>query len=251
MIILCWVVFEISTYQYLHTNLNNSLIYILDVTMLTNNIHRTDKTWSRKQSKQGIICYERKIPKTYYMEYRANTALNTPFEKVVDLIKDISAYPEWMHNCIEAKELEGKDDFRKLIYYAQGTPMDKWTSDIILSATTLADLKSEKIIITLNSLDDHPYKHPNLKVRARRFRMPGFKGCWRLAALSKTSTMVSFTVQANPEKTFRENLINTLMQNICFNSLQGLYRMTETKQQSSNKTTTSNTLINELLHNYK
>lgn len=219
--------------------------------MLSNNIHDTEKTWSRKQCKQGVICYERKLNKTYYMEYRANTALNATFKKVVDLLRDISSYPEWVHNCIEARELEGKDDFRKVIYYAQGTSMEKWSSDIILSAITLADLQNEKIIISLNSIDDHPYKHPDLKVRARRFRMPGFKGCWRLTALSKTSTMVSFTVQANPERPIRETLINNLMQNICFNSLQGLHRMTETKQRSIGETNALNTQSNELLHNYK
>ncbi|MEJ2609112.1 MAG: SRPBCC family protein [Candidatus Thiodiazotropha sp.] len=239
--------FEISTYQGLYTN----LIYTLEVTMLSNNIHDTDKRWSKKQSKHGIIYYERKLNKTSYMEYRANAVLHATFEKVIDLLKDISGYPEWMHNCIESKELEGKDDFRKIIYYAQGTSMEKWSSDVVLSATTLADFQNKKLIITLSSIDNHPYKHPNLKVRARRFRMPGFKGWWKLSSLSNTSTMVSFTVQANPERPIRKSLINSLTKNFCFNSLQGLQHIIETKQPSKNKTSTSNTLINELPQNYK
>ncbi|MES9979636.1 MAG: hypothetical protein ABW107_12910, partial [Candidatus Thiodiazotropha sp. 6PLUC5] len=159
--------------------------------LLLNNIHNIDRAWSRKKSNKSVVCYERKLIKTYFMEYRANTLLNATYAKVVDVLKNISAYPEWMYNCTEAMELEAKDDFSKVIYYAQGSSLGHWNGDIILSARKMSDISDEKMVITINSIDNHAYKHPNLKVRAKRFRMTGFKGCWRLTAVSEKSTQVS------------------------------------------------------------
>jgi hypothetical protein len=60
---------------------------------------------------------------------------------------------------------------------------------------------------------------------ANRIRLKGFKGSWRLEALSNTSTLVSFTVYANPGKPTREYMVNNLMQNVCFISLQRMLLM--------------------------
>lgn len=170
------------------------------------------------------------------MEYRAKAVLNAPFENIIAVLKDISGYRKWIYKCTQAIALEGNDDFSKLIYYAIGSSLEKWKSDLVLSARTLADMKNDKIIVTLKSIDDHAYQHPDLKVRSSRFRVTGFKGSWKLTALSRTLTMVSFTAYANPGEIVQESLINNLIQNICFNSLQGLRRTTERMNQSSSKT---------------
>jgi ribosome-associated toxin RatA of RatAB toxin-antitoxin module len=198
--------------------------------MLSNNVLEFDKAWTKTNSDEGVACYERKLLKTYYMEHRANAVINARLDDIVEVLKDVPNYPEWIYNCAEAVLLEGIDDYNKLIYYVQRSPVDKSGSDMVLSVRTLVDLNSGRMIVTLKSMDD--YEYPDTKIRLYRERMTGFKGSWHLEAQSQTSTMVSFTVHANPGKHKREYLVNNLMQKICFFSLHGLLQMTEINTES-------------------
>jgi ribosome-associated toxin RatA of RatAB toxin-antitoxin module len=193
--------------------------------MLSNNVLNFNQKWTKIVSNEGVICYERKLTRSYYLEHRADAVIDSSIENVVEVLKDIPAYPKWMYNCTEAKILEGDDELSKVIYYAQGSSFGNFGSDIILSVRALVDLNSGKMIITLKSIDDHAYRHPDIKTSANRIRLTSFRGSWRLEAQSKTSTIVNFTVHANPGKQKREYMVNNLMKNICFYSLQKLLLM--------------------------
>jgi ribosome-associated toxin RatA of RatAB toxin-antitoxin module len=195
--------------------------------MLSNNVLELDKGWTKISSMDGVVCYERKLVKTYYMEHLANAVICARLDDIVEVLKNTPAYPDWMHGCVEATLLEGKGDHNKLIYYVQRSHVDRVDSEMILYARTLVDLNSGRMIITLKSMDELIDEYSENRTRGNRNRITGFKGSWRLEPVNKTSTRVSFTVHANPGEQKGEYLINNLMQKICFVSLQGLLHMAE------------------------
>jgi ribosome-associated toxin RatA of RatAB toxin-antitoxin module len=198
--------------------------------MLSNNVLDLDKGWSKVNSKEGVVCYERKLVETYYMEHLASAVICAQLDDVVEVLNNTLAYPDWMYGCVKATLLEDKKDCSKLIYYVQRSPVDRWDSEMILSARTLVDLNSGRMIITLNSVDESISEYFDIRSRGNRNSLTGFKGSWRLEAVNHRMTRVRFTVYANPGEQKGEYRVNKMMQKICFTSLQGLLLMAERKR---------------------
>jgi ribosome-associated toxin RatA of RatAB toxin-antitoxin module len=179
--------------------------------MLTNNLHEVDKTWTKAISSDDVVCYERRLNKCFYLEHRSSAVLDSSLEDVVEVLRDVTAYPEWMYECSEARLLKQDGELSKLIHCVLGLPRDAWHSDIIISARSLVDLNGSKMVITLKSVDDPDFKHPDLNTSHSCMRVTGFKGSWRLEELGKNSTLVDFTAHADLGMQAGEYLVNNMM----------------------------------------
>jgi ribosome-associated toxin RatA of RatAB toxin-antitoxin module len=193
--------------------------------MLTNNVLNFGEKWTKTINQEGIIGYERKIASSVYMQNRTETVTDSSIEEIVEVLKDIPAYPKWMHGCKKTILLDQKGEFNSVIYYLHSSHLDRADRDIVISANTLVDINSGKFITTLKTLNNPAYLHYTDGVNLQRLRMKDFKGTWSLRALKESLTKVSFTLHINPGEREPEYLINSLMRKVCYNSLQNLIAM--------------------------
>jgi ribosome-associated toxin RatA of RatAB toxin-antitoxin module len=215
--------------------------------MSKNNVLSFNK-WTQTTNNQGIIGFKRKRANATCMDHRAELVALSSIEEIIEVLKDVPAYPKWMYNCTEAVLLEQNGEFNGTIYYVQSSKLDSAGRDIVLSVNTLIDLNRGKFITTLKSIKDHPYQHPDHESNLNRVRIEDFKGTWGLEALTKKSTKVTFTVHAEPGRAESKFFINSHMHKLCFNSLHNLKKMAKREKyvQAATLTSPQNKIVTSL-----
>jgi uncharacterized membrane protein len=186
-----------------------------------------DTAWKQYRDENGISCYERDMAGSMFLETRAETAIEAPIEVLMEVLKDISSYPKWMHQCKEAILLKQESDSKKELYYALGVPLglpgqEDLDRDTVLAMNTVAELDKNRVVATFESIDDHPYQRPKKEYEGRRQRMIKFKGVWDLELLDRNRTKVVYTVFTKPGGLSPRYILNKVIRNVSFESVKGL-----------------------------
>lgn len=58
-----------------------------------------DKPWNLKAEKEGIIIYNRSVSHSRVKELKMTTTVKTNLSDLVNILDDVTRYPEWMYGC--------------------------------------------------------------------------------------------------------------------------------------------------------
>jgi hypothetical protein len=178
--------------------------------------------WTEYKNNDGIVGYEHTVQKSKYLESRAETIINAPIEVVLEVLKDIPSYPQWMYNCVEAIQLKQEGELKRVLYIAQDTPLGWPDRDAIIEALTIENLDNGAYIITLRSIDNYPFKHPQKETSEKRQRMIEFRGLWTLQMIDRKQTKVSYSVYTNPGGFAPGFIVNSEIRKVSFMTLKGM-----------------------------
>jgi ribosome-associated toxin RatA of RatAB toxin-antitoxin module len=186
--------------------------------------------WKQSRSEDGVTGYERDVAGSRFLETRAETAIEAPVEVVVEVLKDIASYPQWMHNCKEVRLLKEEGDSKKEFYYTQGVPLgfpghEDLDRDTVLAVSTAAQWDKNRVVTTLESIDNHPYQCAKNDYEGRRQRMIKFKGEWNLEMLDRNRTKATFTTYIEPGGLSPKFIVNNVIRDVSFGSVKGLATM--------------------------
>ena len=78
--------------------------------------------WHLVESQDGIFIYSRAVAESPYLEYKLETNLNSPIEKVAGLLGDGSQCPAWYHRCKVMYIIKDIDNDNKIIYVKLNFP---------------------------------------------------------------------------------------------------------------------------------
>jgi ribosome-associated toxin RatA of RatAB toxin-antitoxin module len=191
--------------------------------------------WKQYKNKDGISGYERDVEGSMFLETRAETVIEAPVEVLMEVLKDTTAYPQWMHDCMEVVLLQHKGDNERELYYAQGVPLgspdqEDLDRDTVLAVKTVAHWDKKRVVTTLESIDHHPYQRPKKEYDGRRQRMIKFKGEWDLEMLDRHRTKAVFTTYTDPGGLSPRFIVNKVIRNISFESAKGLIQMAKNQK---------------------
>jgi hypothetical protein len=193
-----------------------------------------DGAWKKYREEDGIIGYQRDVARSKYPETKAETVINAPMEVLLEVLMDIPSYPQWMHKCKETALLEQKDDYNRVLYFAQGVPMGSPDRDAVIKATTIMDFNAGTSVTTLRSIDLHLYKpgknnnsgeyNPNT-FEADRQRMIEFSGKFELRMLDRNRTWVRYTAYTNPGGFAPRFVVKGVIQKVSFETVRDWIQM--------------------------
>ncbi|MGD9169776.1 MAG: START domain-containing protein [Candidatus Thiodiazotropha sp.] len=178
--------------------------------------------WTQYINNDGIIGYEHSVPRSKYLESRAETIINAPIEVLLEVLKDIPSYPQWMHNCLEAILIKQDEELNRVLYIAQDTPFGWPDRDVIIESFTVDNLDNGSYTITLRSIANHPFKHPQNETSKKRQRMLEFSGSWTFQMIERERTRVSYTVHTNPGGFAPRFIVNSEIRKVSFMTLRGM-----------------------------
>jgi hypothetical protein len=182
--------------------------------------------WKQYKSEDGIIGHERTVQRSKYLETRAGTVINAPMEVLLEVLKDIPAYPQWMYKCKEAVPLKREGKAKRVLYFAQGVPLGSPDREAVIEAITVADYDKGACVTTLHSID-HPYQHPKKEHGHERMRMIEFSGIWDLQMIDRNRTKVIYTAYTNPGGFSPGFVTNRVIRKVSFRSLKGMITKAE------------------------
>lgn len=149
--------------------------------------------WEQIDDDDGIRVWQHEVPGLDLPGFRGETTVSGSPEAVVKVIEDWKHHTEWMHNCVESKELKRFEDGRTVMYNRTSAPWPVWDRDVILE--TKLERSSDGKTVTLNF---HNTSSDLRKLPQKVVRMPRLTGFYKLVDLGNQKTRVTYQVEADP-----------------------------------------------------
>ena len=125
----------------------------------------------------GILMTRQQVEASEYDQFTGLVDVTTTYGAVRSLVQDVSAYPEWLHGCLESKILSGSiSRGNAFIYFVYAAPKLPWylfmaprpkKRDMVLRLEWSENSESGKITVSLTSIDPNEENAlPNVTIRS-------------------------------------------------------------------------------------
>lgn len=170
------------------------------------------QNWNQALSKEGITVWTRDVSGSDYKEFKSEVIINGTLNNIISIFEDLSTYPKWIHNCIEAEQIQKKGPLHGIRYTAIKSPWPITDRDVVFEYTVLQSKSSKIISIKLNSIK-------GLVPDRGRVRITQMISNYTLTPLTKNLTKITYQSHNNPagnippslaNKSFTENPYHTL-----------------------------------------
>lgn len=193
---------------------------ILGLIILSNFIYTQDKEWVLLSNRDGIDTYRAVVEKPNIDEFRAITTLNCRLDIIAVVLKDFPRYPDWMPNCIEARQVETIDDNNLRLYYQHHTPWPVRNRDAVLHVASRLDTIAKALYISSIAVNDSCFPPSNNPVR-----MLKMEAYWKIQFIDENHTYISYRLLSDPGGYIPANQANRFTENLPYQTLLGLKQM--------------------------
>lgn len=194
-----------------------SLIIAIGVLGL-NSVYAQNIEWNQKKDESNIQIYTRSIEGSALDEFKGETILNVPLEKIVEKLKAVEEMKSWVPNCKEAKllSLEGSDQYH---YIESSVPFPMKNRDTVFHFKY--QTVENGIKIQVEGKPDH------IPPKKGVVRMPSASGHWLLIVLEENKTAVTYQLHADPGGSIPSWLANATAVDMPFDTLKNLKKALE------------------------
>jgi hypothetical protein len=116
----------------------------------------SDSAWKVKKNKNGILIETRKADGYAVEEFKATATLDMPFDKAVEILRDVQNYRLWMYKLVTAKTINESSPHSKIIYMKIDLPWPAKDRDMYLQTTEKIDRQNGVFEINNIGLGGYP-----------------------------------------------------------------------------------------------
>ena len=110
------------------------------------------KDWKFIKQKGDITLYKRVLKNSGVIQVKAEKIIHAPLEVIEQIIRDIPAYPQLMHNCLEGRLIKAFTDEDMVILNVTGMPWPLQPRDVIVRTNVIKNWDVGRIEIILKGL---------------------------------------------------------------------------------------------------
>lgn len=185
--------------------------------------------WTRQKEESGCVLETSVVPGKRYIAAKATCTVHAKLHDIGDILRDIPAYPRWMHDCTSTtmlKVLDAEHD-TYLFWYRQHIPVLADRDMVLKSVVQRTEVENREVYsIVASSTDEATYD-----ARKGYVRMPSFTSEWRLEELDAEHTRVSFMIDPDLGGGLPAGLATPRIAQMPFRSIQGLLRVLQERHQ--------------------
>jgi hypothetical protein len=175
-------------------NVWKSILWIFVVTIFLSPLPLlSDGPWKVKKNSKGIMVETRTADGYEAEEFRATTTINTPFEKAVEIMKEVPKFVLWMPRLLEAKVVKEESPNSKIIYMAIDMPWPVKDRDMYVQMTEKLDLAKGVYERNNVGIDGYPIEPQRI-----RFKKVSFLWVLKRNEADKNKTDVLYTSKGDP-----------------------------------------------------
>jgi hypothetical protein len=179
-----------------------------------------NKQWKLRFQKEGISVYSNGVTDSQIDELKGECVLDASLEVVAGVMLDVSSYPHWVADCIEARKFNCSGLTECKLYCALAMPWPVRDRDVVLQSSTDIKLSEGRIVGFVYALPDEL-----VPVYKNRIRIKSMYGKWIFERISSDKTMATFICWADPAGLIPAFIINIASIDIPYRTLKGLQRM--------------------------
>ncbi|OWY22685.1 START domain protein [Sphingobacteriales bacterium UPWRP_1] len=186
-------------------------IYLLvSVGFVAMSFTHTRADWQLAKDKNGIKVFTRSTGGEM-KEFRGETTINAPVDKVFELLNNFDNYASWMPGCIENKVLKRISDTELYQYNVTDAPWPVSDRDSVMK-TKISKQSTGVILIELSAAPDY------IPAKKGCVRVPTYKGYWKLTPGGNT-TQVIYEGKPSTGGSIPAWLANSSVVDVPFNTL--------------------------------
>ncbi len=203
---------------------------MLTLTVLLNtSFSFSDENWKLASDKDGIKCYSLDIEGSQHKHFKGTTTVKADLDVLLEIITDVSAYPEWFFMSKEVKVLKKE----KNLTIAHSINKSIWPAkerDAVTEGTVIVDKENKTVTAQVVSSKSDIVPPSKKYVRLKNFEMK-----FVLKRIDKKHIHVTCILKANPGGLVPAMLSNIINQQNPYYSLKGLKKMITKDKYLKNK----------------
>ena len=172
--------------------------------------------WKVKKEKDGIIVYTRPSKGQSFDEFKATTTLDFSIATLLNVLRDVEAYPEWITDLTNTRMLVKKGDTAQIYYSVLKVPFPFGNRDVIYYNKFMPDNTNHQMTIAIEALPNYIEKKKGL------VRMPYGNGKWEAQSVGENQIKVTLQMQVNPGGNIPAWLVNRFVSDSPYQTLKKL-----------------------------
>jgi hypothetical protein len=178
---------------------------ICAVLLLSSFAGAEDGQWELIRSKNGITTYRMTHPETDVCTFKAVGFVDAKIEVVGEVLRDISAYPEWMAKFKETTILKTIDRNTYIFHAVINTPFPYLDRDMVIENNTVYNLNNASVLLSFNLTRN--YNFPEQKGYVR---LTELEGEYHLEYFGRDKTRVTYQYRSDPGGNIPVSMANAI-----------------------------------------
>ena len=195
---------------------STSLVAAAALGLLAGQTSFAQEAWSLAKEADGIKVYVREVPDSSLREFRGEVQVKTSADRVVQTLKDASAFKKWMPDVV-VSDLLRSTSTEQYHYLENKAPWPVSPRDGVYHFTYSRTSEANREVITVR-VEAVPNYVPQ---REGRVRIPKADGHWKLVPTAD-GVSVSYQIHASPGGAIPEWLANRAAVDTPFDTLKAL-----------------------------
>lgn len=179
-----------------------------------------ENSWELVEETKGIRLYKKNMADSRYHAFKAVGEINAVMATVGEVLRDVSAYPEWMATMKEARVLKQYDADNMDVYLVMNIPFPFQDRDAVVKAKTSLDASTGEVTTRSEII-----KNSAVPEKDGLVRLPGMAQTFQLVYKTYDTTEVTFTLHVETGGVLPVTAVNMVTQSVPYKSLQNLRKM--------------------------
>ena len=171
--------------------------------------------WHLSKNRNGIKVFTRTVEGFVLKEFKGETNIKASIADVLNIIKDLDAYTEWMPGCTESKLLKKVSDNEYYHYAVREAPWPLFDRDAITHIKIEPQTNNEVLIKVVAKPDF-------IAPKATMVRVPIVKASWQLIPKNDGSTDIIYIGIGSAGGNIPDWLANTAVVTVPYGTLYNL-----------------------------
>jgi hypothetical protein len=176
--------------------------------------------WELEKKERGIEVFTRMTPGSDFKEFQGVMYVTgARLSSLVAAFDDTSSYPNWMHNCIEAKLLKKINTFQRYTYFAIKAAWPASDRDNVVYSELNQDAKTLAVTISMTGIPGYLPPHGS------RARIPVMKTSWLFQPMESGAVKIVYRSKSDPGGSIPAGIANLAAVDLPFYTLLNLSKI--------------------------
>lgn len=200
-------------------------VFLLSSAIVTRIAGKSEYDWEMVRDEDGIQVYLKSFWADDIKSFRGIIHINSSVDSLLAVIMDVNACPDWVHHCIKPLLLS-KISFSECYHYQiHKLPFPAKNREFIFHSKVTRSPKTGSVSIHMNAEPQFCEDNAHLCLLISEtdlVRVKHSHGYYLLEPIDKNKTRVTWTHHTNPGGNLPIWLINSLVKEMPYRTLQGL-----------------------------
>jgi hypothetical protein len=180
--------------------------------------------WKLEKDEAGIKVYLNEVKGSEIKAFKGVTTIKASMDTLLAIVKDTDNFDKWIHQCTEPKVLKAVNFHDTYSRQINDLPWPVDDREVVMFTAISKDSSKERIYISLEARPDYIPKNKDY------VRVTKLNGFYLFNALPDGMTEVTWQQHTEPGGSLPVWLINALVVDIPFKSLEAMRTLAQTKE---------------------